>query len=212
MEINQKMLRAKELLLEKFKKTAPRAASGHDRLPPGQHLVKGFPVLDLGIQPEFRPERWRFRVDGLVERPMDLSWQEFTALPKAEQISDFHCVTTWSKYDVRWNGVKFSTIVERVRPKAQATHLIQECNDGYTTNLPLSELQGDDVLLAYELEGAPLPSEHGGPMRMIVPHLYAWKSAKFLVRLVFQERDTKGFWEVRGYNNHADPWKEERYA
>lgn len=210
MEINQKMLRAKELLLEKFKKTGQR--TGSDRLPPGQHLVKGFPVLDLGIQPEFHPERWHFRVDGLVAHPMDLTWQEFTALPKAEQISDFHCVTTWSKYDVHWTGVKFSTLLERVQPKPEATHLIQECNDGYTTNLPLSELQGDDVLLAYELEGQPLPIEHGGPMRMIVPHLYAWKSSKFLTRLTFQSHDTKGFWEVRGYHNHADPWKEERYG
>jgi DMSO/TMAO reductase YedYZ molybdopterin-dependent catalytic subunit len=212
MAINEKMLRAKELLLEKFKKAGPRSASGHGRLPPGQHLVKGFPVLDLGIQPEFHPERWRFRVDGLVERPLDLSWAEFTALPKAGQVSDFHCVTTWSKYDVRWSGVKFSTLVERVRPRPQVSHLIQECGDGYTTNVPLSELLGDDVLLAYELEGAPLPIEHGGPMRMIVPQLYAWKSAKFLVRLVFQAHDTKGFWEVRGYHNHADPWKEERYG
>lgn len=210
MEINQKMLRAKALLLEKFKKTGQR--TGSDRLPPGQHLVKGFPVLDLGIQPEFHPERWRFRVDGLVAHPMDLSWQKFQALPKADQVSDFHCVTTWSKYDVQWGGVKFSTIVDRVQPKPEATHLILECNDGYTTNLPLSELQGDDIILAHELEGQPLPIEHGGPMRLIVPHLYAWKSAKFLVRLVFQANDTKGFWEVRGYHNHADPWKEERYS
>jgi len=210
MEINQKMLRAKELLLEKFKKTGQR--TGSDRLPPGQHLVKNFPVLDLGIQPEFHPERWRLRVDGLVAQPMELSWQEFTALPKARQVSDFHCVTTWSKYDVQWSGVKFSTIVERVRPKAEAAHLILECNDGYTTNLPLSELQGDDVILAYELDGQPLPIEHGGPMRLIVPQLYAWKSAKFLVRMVFQSQDTKGFWEVRGYHNHADPWREERYG
>ncbi len=212
MAINEKMLRAKELLLEKFKKAGPHVIGGHGRLPPGQHLVKGFPVLDLGIQPEFNPERWRFRVDGLVERPLDLSWVEFTALPKAEQVSDFHCVTTWSKYDVHWSGVKFSTILEHVRPKPQATHLIQECNDGYTTNVPLSELQGADVLLAYALDGQPLPIEHGGPMRMIVPQLYAWKSAKFLVRLTFQDHDTRGFWEVRGYHNHADPWKEERYG
>jgi DMSO/TMAO reductase YedYZ molybdopterin-dependent catalytic subunit len=212
MEINQKMLRAKELLLEKFKRAAPRMASGRERLPPGQHLTTGFPILDLGIHPEFHPERWRLRVDGLVERSLNLSWAEFTRLPKAEQVADFHCVTTWSKYDVRWGGVKFSTLVERARPRPEATHLVLECNDGYTTNLPLSELGGADVLLAYELEGEPLPLEHGGPMRMLVPHLYAWKSAKFLVRLTFQDRDTRGFWEVRGYHNHADPWKEERFG
>jgi DMSO/TMAO reductase YedYZ molybdopterin-dependent catalytic subunit len=212
MEINEKMLRAKERLLEKFKQTAPRIASGKPRLPPGQHLVKGFPVLDLGIHPQFRPERWRFRVDGLVEAPLNLSWEEFRALPKTEQVSDFHCVTTWSKYDVRWSGVSFRTLVERVRPSPESSHLIQECDDGYTTNLPLDELRGDDILVAYELEGAPIPLEHGGPVRMIVPHLYAWKSAKFLTRLVFQDRDTRGFWEVRGYHNHADPWKEERFG
>lgn len=210
MEINQKMLRAKERLLDKFKRAGRRAGSG--RLPPGQHLVQGFPVLDLGIQPQFDPERWRFRVEGLVERPLEFTWPEFTALPRSEQVSDFHCVTTWSKYDVRWGGVKFSVIVERARPRPEATHVILECNDGYTTNLPLAELGGDDILLADTLEGAPLPIEHGGPLRMIVPHLYAWKSAKFLTRVVFQAHDTPGFWETRGYHNHADPWKEERYG
>ena len=212
MEINQKMLRAKRQLLEKFKQAAPRVLGGKDRLPPGQHLTQGFPVLDLGIHPEFRPERWRFRVDGLVGQPMDLSWPEFCALPKAGQVSDFHCVTTWSKYDVRWSGVKFGTILGRVRPDSRATHVVLTCDDGYTTNLPLDELRGDDVLLAYELEGKPVPLEHGGPLRMIVPHLYAWKSAKFMSRITFLDRDEPGFWEVRGYHNHADPWTEERFG
>ncbi len=212
MEINQKMLRAKSLLLEKFKKAAPRAAGGQARLPPGQHLTAGFPVLDLGIHPRFDPARWRFKVDGLVEQAVDLSWQEFTQLPKAEQVSDFHCVTTWSKYSVRWSGVRFSTIMDRAGPSQRSTHVVLECNDGYTTNLPLSELMGGDILLAYELESKPLPIEHGGPLRMLVPHLYAWKSAKFLFRITFQDHDSPGFWEVRGYHNHADPWKEERYG
>ncbi len=126
-------------------------------------------------------------------------------------MSDFHCVTTWSKYDVRWGGVPFAAIVAQVRPTAAARFLIQVCADGYTTNLPLSELQGDDVLLAYELDGAPLPLEHGGPMRLIVPHLYAWKSAKFLTTLRFQAEDTPGFWEVRGYHDIGNPWSEERF-
>ncbi|HUJ74732.1 MAG TPA: sulfite oxidase-like oxidoreductase [bacterium] len=212
MNINPKMLRAKELLLDKFKKAGPRAGGSTGRLPPGQHLVTGFPVLDLGVHPPFDPATWHLTVDGLVEQTQRLSWQQFTTLPKAEQVSDFHCVTTWSKYDVRWQGVKFCTLVEQVRPNPNASHVILECGDGYTTNLPLRELSGDDVLLAYELEGAPLPLEHGGPLRMLVPHLYAWKSAKFLTRITFQDRDTKGFWEVRGYHNHADPWKEERYS
>ena len=207
-----RMVRAKEALLEKFKKMTPRVDLSRNRLPPGQHLTPGFPVLDLGIRPRFEPATWRFRVEGEVEQPLNLSWAEFTALPKAAQVSDFHCVTTWSKYDVRWGGVNFRTLVERVRPKAAATHLLLECGDGYTTNLPLAELRGEDILLAYELEGEPLPLEHGGPLRMIVPHLYAWKSAKFLTGLRFQAFDTKGYWEVRGYHNRADPWKEERFG
>jgi DMSO/TMAO reductase YedYZ molybdopterin-dependent catalytic subunit len=207
-----RMLRAKEQLLEKFKKMKPRTDPSRNRLPPGQHLTKGFPVLDLGIRPRFDPVTWRFRVEGEVEQPLNLTWAEFTTLPKAEQVSDFHCVTTWSKHDVRWGGVKFHAIVARARPKPLAQHLILECADGYTANLPLAELQGDEILLAYELDGGPLPLEHGGPLRMIVPHLYAWKSAKFLNTLRFQAHDTKGYWEVRGYHNHADPWKEERFG
>jgi DMSO/TMAO reductase YedYZ molybdopterin-dependent catalytic subunit len=211
-EINEKMLRAKEKLLDKFKRVTPRALGAKERLPPGQHLTQGFPVLDLGIHPEFRPERWRFRVDGLVTHALDLSWDEFLALPKAEQVSDFHCVTTWSKYDVRWAGVKFRTILQRSQPDPRATHVVLACDDGYTTNVPLDELMGDDVLLAYQLEGKPVPVEHGGPMRMLVPHLYAWKSAKFMSRITFLDHDESGFWEVRGYHNHADPWKEERFG
>jgi len=211
-EINPKMLRAKEKLLDKFRRAAPRALGGRERLPPGQHLTPGFPVLDLGIHPEFRPERWRFRVDGFVAQKLDLSWEDFRALPKVEQVSDFHCVTTWSKYDVHWAGVKFRTILERVRPDARVSHVVLGCGDGYTTNLPLDELRGEDVLLAYELDGQPLPLEHGGPLRMLVPHLYAWKSAKFLTQVKFLDRDEPGFWEVRGYHNHADPWKEERFG
>lgn len=207
-----RMLRAKEALLEKFKKLTPRIDPNRNRLPPGQHLTTQFPVLDLGIRPKFDPAVWRLRVGGQVESPVSLSWAEFTALPKAEQVCDFHCVTTWSKYDVRWGGVKFRTIAELVRPKPGVTHLIQECSDGYTTNIPLNELTGDDVMLAYELEGQPLPLEHGGPMRFIVPHLYAWKSSKFLMGLRFQDHDEKGYWEVRGYHNHADPWREERFG
>lgn len=207
-----KMIRAKEALLEKFKKLKPRVDHSHQRLPPGQHLTQQFPVLDLGIRPRFDPAVWRFRVQGEVEQPLSLSWAEFTALPKAEQVSDFHCVTTWSKYDVRWTGVKFRTITEKAGVKRSAEHLLLDCADGYTTNVPLAELRGDDVILAYELEGRPLPLDHGGPMRLIVPHLYAWKSAKFVIGMRFLPHDEKGYWEARGYHNHADPWKEERYG
>ena len=212
MNRTEKMLRAKAHLLQKFKKMVPRIDPTRKRLPPGQHMAQGFPVLDIGVHPQFDAATYRFRVTGEVENPMDLSWDEFTALPKAEQVSDFHCVTTWSKFDVRWGGMKFSALLEMVQPTAKAAHVIQECNDGYTTNLPLAEMLGDDVILAYELDGEPLPVEHGGPLRVIVPHLYGWKSSKFVTSLVFQEHDSKGFWETRGYHNHADPWKEERFG
>ena len=207
----ENVLRNKARLLEKFKARGASAVAGSERLPPGQHEVRNFPVLDLGIHPPFDAATWRLTVEGEVEQPLSLSWDEFRALPKAEQVSDFHCVTTWSQYDLRWSGVKFRTIVEMARPRPSAAFLIQSCADGYTTNLPLAELQGDDVLLAYELDGKPVPIEHGGPMRLLVPHLYAWKSAKFLTGLRFQERDTPGFWEVRGYHDVGDPWSEERF-
>ena len=208
----ERAIEGKARLREKLGQALPRALGGRDRLPPGQHLVQNFPILDLGIHPRFDAANWRFRVEGEVENPIDLSWEEFTALPKAVQTSDFHCVTTWSKYDVTWGGVKFSTLVDMVRPTANATHLIQACSDDYTTNLPLDELSGSDVMVAYELEGQPLSIEHGGPVRMIVPHLYAWKSSKFLNRFVFQDHDTPGFWEIRGYHNRGCPWKEERFG
>jgi DMSO/TMAO reductase YedYZ molybdopterin-dependent catalytic subunit len=210
MEINEKVLAAKEKLLEKFRHR--ERMTGQDRLPPGQKLTQGFPVLDLGIRPSFDPKTWTFRVEGEVENPMTWTWEEFRRLPKVEQISDFHCVTRWSKYGVHWGGVKMKTIAEIVMPKQTARFVIAHCDDGgYTTNMPMDEVLRDDVLLAYELDGEPLPPDHGGPMRLLVPKLYAWKSAKFLRTLRFVERDEPGFWETRGYNNHADPWKEERH-
>ena len=207
-----RVIEGKARFREKVFKILPQGMGGKDRLPPGQHLVTGFPVLDLGVRPRFVPEDWRFYVEGDVENPLELTWDQFTNLPKETQVSDFHCVTTWSKYDVTWGGVKFRTIVDMVKPKSGSTHLIQGCGDGYTTNLPLDELKADDILLAYELEGQPLPLEHGGPLRMIVPHLYAWKSSKFLNKFIFQDHDTPGFWEVRGYHNRGCPWKEERFS
>jgi DMSO/TMAO reductase YedYZ molybdopterin-dependent catalytic subunit len=205
------VLRNKARLLEKFKASGRSAGAGRERLPPGQHSVTRFPVLDLGIHPGFDPATWRLSVAGEVERPLALTWAEFCALPQAQQVADFHCVTTWSQYDLRWGGVKFRTLLELVGPRPTARFLIQECADGYTTNLPLAELQGDDILLAWQLNGQPLPIEHGGPMRLLVPHLYGWKSAKFLTGLRFQVRDTPGFWEERGYHDVGDPWKEERF-
>jgi DMSO/TMAO reductase YedYZ molybdopterin-dependent catalytic subunit len=156
-----------------------------------------------------------------VENPVSLNWEQWKALPRAQQVTDFHCVTTWSKYDVPWGGVRFSDLAALVMPKPSAHYVIQHGGEGYTTNTPLEELMDDDVLIADEmildLNGErtpmmPIPRERGGPVRMIVPKLYAWKGSKFLVGLHFAERDAPGFWEVRGYNNHADPWRNERYS
>ncbi len=190
----------------------PRAVAARDRLPPGQKLTTGFPVLDLGVQPEVPPEKWSLTLDGLVENPVRLSRTEFDALPQAEDVSDFHCVTTWSKYDCRWGGVAFTTLYELARPKPEARFVYFTGYDGYSTNVPLAACLEDDVLVATRFDGKPLPREHGGPARVIIPKLYAWKGAKFVRGLTFLADDKPGFWEVRGYSNTADPWKEERYA
>lgn len=211
MDKTEKVVRSKARQLERFKRQAPRRSEPGERLPPGQHVARGFPVLDLGIRPEMDRRTFRLRVEGEVERPLSLSWEELRALPRAEQVSDFHCVTTWSRFDVGWAGVRLRTLLELARPTERARYVIQHCADGYTTNLPLDEVLGENILLAYELEGEPLPPEHGGPLRLVVPHLYGWKSAKFLTGLVFQQHDTPGFWEERGYHDRADPWREERY-
>ncbi len=190
----------------------PRAEPAGGRLPPGQKLTDGFPVLDLGVQPVIPPEEWALSLDGLVEHPLRLSWEEFNALPQVDDTSDFHCVTTWSKYDCRWGGVAFTTLYERVRPSPETRFVYFTGYDGYSTNVPLERCLDDDVLIATSFDGKPLPRAHGGPARVIIPKLYAWKGAKFIKGLTFLADDKLGFWEVRGYSNHADPWKEERYA
>ncbi|MCC7494345.1 MAG: sulfite oxidase-like oxidoreductase [Fimbriimonadaceae bacterium] len=186
-----------------------------ERLPPGQHLVRPeqFPILDLGVHPPFDPTTWDLTLDGAVSHPLRIDWEQFRALPTVTQTRDFHCVTTWSKYDVTWRGVPFRHLAELAGVLPAAQHVIAHCGDlGYTTNVPLADMLRDDVLLAYELEGQPLSLEHGGPVRTLVPHLYAWKSAKFVRRLEFSEVDRPGFWEVRGYHNDGDPWAEERFG
>ena len=212
-EYNEKMIAAKEKLLERFRSKERRSGDPQrDRLPPGQHLAKGFPVLDLGVRPKFYEPRWRFRVDGDVERELDLSWAEFGRLRRVEQTSDFHCVTTWSKLDVEWSGVLFLDIAALVQPRDSARYVIAEGSDYYTTNLPLDDCMDDDVILADRLQGEPLPRDHGGPLRFVVPKLYAWKSAKFLNRLTFSSVDQPGYWEQKGYHRRGDPWNEERHG
>lgn len=212
--LREKFIAAKQQWAEKQKArgVAPRAAPSADRLPPGQILTAGFPVLDLGVKPEIPVDAWTLRIDGLVENAVTLNWDQFHALPQVEDVSDFHCVTSWSRYDCRWGGVAFTTLFELVRPNAEARFVHFTAYDGYSTNAPLEKCLEPDVLVATRFEGHPLAREHGGPARMIIPKLYAWKGAKFLQSVTFLAEDKLGFWEVRGYSNRADPWKEERYA
>lgn len=167
-------------------------------------------MLDLGSRPAFDPKTWRLRVFGSVERPLTLSWEEFKALPHRELTADFHCVTRWSRFDLAWSGVPLDTLLALARPARQSAFLIQHCAEGYTTNTSLEDAR--DALLADTLDGAPLTSEHGAPLRLLIPQLYAWKSGKFLTGLELRTADKPGYWETRGYSNSADPWKEERYA
>lgn len=188
-----------------------RTQEEHPRLPPGQYLTKKWPVLSYERTPKFDPTTWRFTVKGLVEEPFELTWEQFLALPRVTLTADFHCVTTWSRYDNTWEGVSIRTILERARPQSEARFVSVHSWTGYTTNLPLESLADDDVLIAIKHDGKDLEPEHGGPVRLIVPKLYAYKSAKWLDGLEFLAKDKPGFWEVRGYHNRADPWTEERY-
>ncbi|WP_018902545.1 sulfite oxidase-like oxidoreductase [Rhizobium sp. 2MFCol3.1] len=183
-----------------------------DRLPPGQHLVKNWPVLDLGEQPVVSTDTWRLEVGGLVETPLDFNWAAFQALAQSTRVSDIHCVTTWSRYDNKWRGVATRDLLDLAMPKQQASHVMLTSYDGYTTNLPLVDFAAEDAILATAWEDLPLTREHGGPMRLIVPHLYLWKSAKWLRRIDIMPADAAGFWERNGYSMYGDPWREQRYA
>ncbi|MCS0501894.1 sulfite oxidase-like oxidoreductase [Ancylobacter mangrovi] len=184
----------------------------NERLPPGQHLVRDWPVLDLGLQPRIPLETWRLDVTGAVETPVSWDWPTFRAQKQTSEVTDIHCVTTWSRYDNRWEGLSTRDLLDLVMPRAEASHVMLHSYDGYTTNLPLEDFAAEDALLVHSWEGQPLTLEHGGPVRLMVPHLYFWKSAKWLKKIEFRTSDQRGFWEERGYHNHADPWKEERYS
>ena len=183
------------------------------RTPPGQHLVRDFPVLHAGSIP-YRsiPKDWSFHVFGEVEAPVTLTIDEFQALPRVERTVDIHCVTSWSKLDTRWEGVSIGWVLAHCRPRANATHVIAHAEEDYTANVPLEILSDDDVLLADRFDGMPLTPEHGFPLRLVVPSRYFWKSAKWLRGLEFVDSDRPGFWENYGYSMSADPWNEERYA
>ncbi len=182
------------------------------RLPPGQHLVKNWPILDLGQTPRVPKEVWRLDIAGLLEKPQSWDWKAYMAQPQTKKISDIHCVTSWSRYDNHWDGVTTHDLLEAVQPHDSVKHVLLTSNDGYTTNLTLEDFASPEAIVAHSWEGEPIPVDHGGPVRLIVPHLYFWKSAKWLRRIEFVERDHPGFWEVRGYHNRGDPWTEERYS
>ena len=189
-------------------------AAGYDpsRLPPGQYLTDKWPVLHAGSVPSTDLHTWTFRIWGEVEEPLTLTWEEFDALPKTEHVQDIHCVTRWSRFDMSFRGVHWRDLAPLVRPKPSARFAIAHAEQGFTANVPYASLEDDHALLATEANGEPLTSEHGWPLRLVIPGKYFWKSAKWLRGIELTASDRPGFWEGYGYHNDADPWEEERYG
>lgn len=192
----------------------PPNRHGMPQLPPDQTATAPgkWPVLDLGHKPEIAPVKWKLELAGMIAHPQVLTWGDFQQLEQVEDASDFHCVTGWSKLDIPWRGVRFSTLAALAEPLEAVQHVMCYGSDGYTTNIPMAEALKDDVLLVHSAEGRPLPAEHGGPVRMITPQLWAWKGAKWICRIEFMAEDEPGFWEQRGYSNTAHPWRNDRYS
>ena len=193
-----------------FRGRRPESGRG-DSIPPGQHEVADFPVLSAGPTPRTDLAAWDLTVDGAVARPGQWSWDAFRALPTETPTVDIHCVTTWSKLDTTWEGVSLDHLLGLVGPTAAGAYLVAHCDGGYTTNLPLADVTGGKAWVAFGYAGAPLAPEHGGPARLLVPHLYLWKSAKWVRRLEIVPDDRPGFWETLGYHDRGDPWREQRY-
>jgi DMSO/TMAO reductase YedYZ molybdopterin-dependent catalytic subunit len=195
-----------------FRGRKPTAQS--DRIPPGQHLTHDFPVLSAGPTPPIALAEWTFALEDVSGRPLvEWSWEEFDALPQSEIKVDIHCVTTWSKLDTHWRGVSFDAVLEAAGlPEPPADYVMAQCEGDYTTNVPVEDLIGGRAMIATHYEGEPLAPEHGGPARLLVPHLYFWKSAKWVRSLRFMPTDQPGFWEENGYHMYGDPWQEQRYA
>jgi DMSO/TMAO reductase YedYZ molybdopterin-dependent catalytic subunit len=189
-----------------------RGSTDRARVPPGQYVTTDFPVLSAGPTPHTPLTEWTFRIEGLIDQPISWSWEEFKALPSREYVADISCVTKWTKIDTRWQGVSVDTLLEHVDLDRRAAFVIAYCDGGYTTNLPIADVVNDQAFVAYDYDSTPLAPEHGGPARLVVPHLYFWKSAKWIRGLRLQERDQPGFWESFGYHNRGDPWLEERYS
>ena len=193
------------------RKIQERAMREAGRLPPGQSLTLKWPVLHEGTVPRFDPKTWDFRVTGLVNKPLRVSWDEFTRLPMKQVTADMHCVTRWSRFDVRWEGVPFTEVIKLIDAKPEAKYVMVLAEQGYTANVPLENLMHPTTLFALKHNGEPLPPEHGYPVRLVVPELYAWKSVKWVRGLEFMEKDAPGFWEQNGYHIYGDPFKEQRF-
>lgn len=209
--VNEKKVKLKEDFINFLKKKGKGKKSSNPRLPNGQRLVTNFPVLDLGEQPIMDLKIWKLEVFGLLDAPVFLSFDELKKLGVKHYTEDFHCVTTWSKFDVKWSGVSLVDVIKHVKPSHEWQYLIQYGADGYSTNVTRDDVMKHTAFIAFELDGKPIPREHGG-IRIIIPHLYAWKGSKFLTKLEFSKKDKPGFWEVRGYHNRGDAFKEERYG
>ena len=206
----KKLIAAKIALAKRGAK--PGAANANQQVPAGQTEVNNFPILDLGIVPEIDTTNWQLRIYGLVEHELNLDWAAFQQLPQVSDISDFHCVTRWSQLDMDWSGVSAQHLLMLAAPLENAKYVTLHGFDGYTTNIDLNALLDDDVIVAHSVLGKPLTRERGGPVRMVVPKRYAWKSAKWLKGIELHAEDRPGFWEVRGYHNYADPWLEQRFS
>ena len=193
-----------------------RAATGPgsvtERIPPGQYLTDGFPVLSAGPTPRTQLDRWSFTIQGLVRKPMNWTWDELMALPNREWVVDISCVTKWTKLDMRWRGISIDTLLEHVELDPTAAFVIAYSDGGYTTNLPIGDVLNNQAFIAWEYDGKPLAPEHGGPARLVVPGRYFWKSAKWVRGLRIEAHDAPGFWESLGYHNRGDQWLEERYS
>ncbi|MFQ5534006.1 MAG: sulfite oxidase-like oxidoreductase [Sphingomonadales bacterium] len=211
--IREKLVRAKERWAREGRLlTGKSALKGRDRLPPGQRRVVDWPVLDLGIQPTISQQDWLLTIDGCVDNPVAWNWRQFLDQPQVQLTSDIHCVTQWSRYDNDWAGVSSRHVLSVVGPRSNARHVVFHSHDGYQTNVALEVFAAPDVLLAHSWQGKPLPKEHGGPVRVVIPQYYFWKSAKWIKRIEFLVRGRAGFWERRGYHNVGDPWSEQRYG
>jgi DMSO/TMAO reductase YedYZ molybdopterin-dependent catalytic subunit len=201
-----------QFLQEGDRRELEKQAKADGRLPPGQSLTLKWPVLHYGSVPHFDEAKWDFKISGEVVAPLRLSWKEFRALPQTEVTSDFHCVTRWSRLNNVWKGVLFGEVLKLVQPKPAVRHVLVLAEEGYTSNIPLEDLLRLNVVFAFDHDAVPLTGEHGGPVRLIVPQLYAWKSVKWVRGLMLLDEDRLGFWERNGYHTYGDPWKEQRYS